>query len=193
LIEAIKGGRTDYYTADKTTLGFPALFQTETNLLRFWKRYNINSLIGYTCALNTVSIDKMEAAIAPQSSTLGINQIYAHWVAFSEAKIPKCGGNIRRTQFLRARLVTRVSKVGSTEIFMNNLVSAQVCKAETSVKQSSMWLLLHHSNKFNTGPAHGAEKFSNGLPFAFQTSQTSSAMISYLPLTMFLQFENIIS
>lgn len=125
--------------ADNTTLGFPALLQTEeTNLLRFGNATILTHQL-VTHAHGILSILRKWRLLLLLSPVIWVSIRYMHtgW-SFSEAKIPKCGGNIQRTQFLRARLVTGVSKVGSTEIFMNNLFSAQVCKVETSVKKSSM-------------------------------------------------------
>jgi beta-glucosidase len=66
------------YLVHNTTLGIPALVQTEgIHGLRVGNATIFNSPIGYACSWNPPPIEKMGAVIARESSALGINQLYA--------------------------------------------------------------------------------------------------------------------
>jgi beta-glucosidase len=66
------------YLVHNTTLGIPALVQTEgIHGLRVGNATIFNSPIGYACSWNTALIEKMGAAIAREASAFGVNQLYA--------------------------------------------------------------------------------------------------------------------
>ncbi|PMD46914.1 glycoside hydrolase family 3 protein [Hyaloscypha variabilis F] len=64
--------------ADNTTLGIPALVQTEgIHGLRVGNATIFNSPIGYACSWHPALIEQMGAVIALESSAFGVNQLYA--------------------------------------------------------------------------------------------------------------------
>jgi beta-glucosidase len=66
------------YMVHNTTLGIPALAQTEgIHGLRVGNAAIFNSPIGYACSWNTALIEKMGTVIARESSVFSINQLYA--------------------------------------------------------------------------------------------------------------------
>ena len=66
------------YMLHNTTLGIPALAQTEgIHGLRVGNATIFNSPIGYACSWNPALIEQMEAVIALESSAFGVNQLYA--------------------------------------------------------------------------------------------------------------------
>lgn len=66
------------YLVHNTTLGIPALVQTEgLHGLRVGNATIFNSPIGYACSWNPALVEKMAVVIARESSAFGINQLYA--------------------------------------------------------------------------------------------------------------------
>lgn len=126
---------TQDYMADNTTLGTPALLQTEeTHRLLFGNARISTQQLGAHARVILSGSRKWMLLLLVSSVLWGLSDICTSGWSCSGARIPKYGGNMRRTRFLRERLVTRVSsKVDFTEMFVNNLVLAQFCKVETSV------------------------------------------------------------
>jgi beta-glucosidase len=77
-------------------------------------------------------------------------------------------------------LVTRLSQLAPTEMFLNNRILApglQGGNVRRTVKHLAFSTPLKQI--LDTGPAHGGEKHSNDIPSSFQTSQASSVMFAY--------------
>jgi beta-glucosidase len=76
LADNIKIGQD--YLVQNTTLGIPALVQSEgVHGLYIGNATIFNSAIGYACSFNPDLVGKMAAAVAQEAQALGINQLFA--------------------------------------------------------------------------------------------------------------------
>ncbi|KAH7399119.1 glycoside hydrolase superfamily [Phaeosphaeria sp. MPI-PUGE-AT-0046c] len=138
--------RAQEYLAQNTTLGIPALVQTEgIHGVLYGNATIFNSPIAYACSWDPELIHGMAVAIAKESQALGINQLFAPVVDLA-----------RELRF------GRVEETFGEDGFLSGEMGYQYVKGVQSLNVSAT---VKHFAGFsapeqglNTGPVHGGER-----------------------------------
>ncbi|KAJ5794652.1 Glycoside hydrolase superfamily [Penicillium paradoxum] len=138
--------RAQDYLVHNTTLGIPAIVQTEgIHGFLIGNATIFNSPIAYGCSWNMDLIEKMAEIIGQEAKTLGVNQLFAPVVDLA-----------RELRF------GRVEESFSEDPYLTGEIGYRYVKGVQSKKVSSM---VKHFTGFsapeqglNTGPVHGGER-----------------------------------
>jgi beta-glucosidase len=134
------------YLMHNTTLGIPALVQTEgIHGLLVGNATIFNSPIGQACSWDTKLIHDMAVAIAEESLALGINQVFAPLADLA-----------RELRYGRVEETYGEDGFLAGEMAYNYVIGAQSLNVSATVKHFAGFSAPEQG--LNTGPVHGGER-----------------------------------
>lgn len=134
------------YILHNTTLGIPALVQTEgIHGFLIGNATIFNSPIGYACSWNPDLIEKMGAAIAQEASALGVNQIFG-----------PLGDLARELRYGRVEETFGEDGYLAGEIGYSYIKGLQAGNVSATVKHFAAYASPEQG--LNCGPVHGGER-----------------------------------
>ncbi|KAF9891014.1 hypothetical protein FE257_005271 [Aspergillus nanangensis] len=135
------------YLIENTTLGIPALVQTEgIHGFLVGNATIFNSPIAYGCSFNRDLVEKMAALIGQESSALGVNQLFAPVVDLA-----------REPRFGRVEEMFSEDPYLSGEIGYHYTVGLQGVNVSTTVKHFAGF--SQPEQGINTAPVQGGERY----------------------------------
>ncbi|KAI9727060.1 MAG: hypothetical protein M1834_008528 [Cirrosporium novae-zelandiae] len=144
LIENIK--RAQDYLLYNTTLGIPALVQTEgIHGFLFPNATIFNSPIAYGCSFNPDLVEEMAKAIGEEAAALGVNQLFA-----------PLGDLAREQRYGRVEETNSEDAYLAGEIAYSYVVGLQSTKVSSTVKHFAAY--SNPEQGLNCGPVHGGER-----------------------------------
>ena len=144
IAEGVK--RAQDYLMQNTTLGIPALVQSEgIHGFLIGNATIFNSPIAYACSFNTDLVEQMAAAIAQESLALGVNQLFAPLADLA-----------RELRYGRVEETFGEDPYLTGEIAYSYVKGLQDGNVSATVKHFAAY--SNPEQGLNTGPVHGGER-----------------------------------